>query len=171
MCPKRCWDKYLGLSDRENIEAVSRDYHMGLDSAAVKRLMEEKKEVFEALAKAEPLLIDGVSTFVQRLIEHGVRRAICSGAIRSDIDLMLSGSGLADAFEVIVTADDVTHGKPNPEGYLLALEKLNKTGDSPSPAECVVVEDPLGPEAIAADAPHRNQYFTGKNWSQGGVRC
>ena len=116
------WDKYLGLSDRENIEAVSRDYHMGLDSAAVKRLMEEKKEVFEALAKAEPLLIDGVSTFVQRLIEHGVRRAICSGAIRSDIDLMLSGSGLADAFEVIVTADDVTHGKPNPEVYLLALE-------------------------------------------------
>jgi beta-phosphoglucomutase len=150
------WDKYLGLSDRENIEAVSRDYHMGLDSAAVKRLMEEKKEVFEALAKAEPLLIDGVSTFVQRLIEHGVRRAICSGAIRSDIDLMLSGSGLADAFEVIVTADDVTYGKPNPEGYLLALEKLNKTGDSPiKPAECVVVEDShWGLEAAIAAGMH-----------------
>jgi len=150
------WDRYLGFSDRENIEAVNQDYRMGLDAAGVRRLMAEKKEVFEALVRAEPLLIDGVQAFVRMLVEHGVRRAICSGALRSDIDLMLAGSGLDEAFETIVTADDVTCGKPDPEGYLLALQELNKRDDHTiKPSECVVIEDShWGIEAASAAGMH-----------------
>ena len=109
------WDKYLGYTDRENIEAVSRDYAMGLDEAGIQKLMAEKKSIFEAMARAESLLFEGVAPFVRMLVEHGIDRAICSGALRSDIDLMLNGSGLAEAFEIIVTADDVTKGKPDPQ--------------------------------------------------------
>ncbi len=136
------WDTYLGLTDVENIEAVNRDYKMGLDAAGVQRLKAEKKDVFDALASTERLLIDGVESFVAMLTEQGIRRAICSGAVRSDIDLMLGGTRLAEAFEVIVTADDVAKGKPDPEGYRLALEKLNASGQNTvNPAECVVIED------------------------------
>lgn len=149
------WDKYLGYTDLENIEAVSRDYGMGLDAAQIQRLMAEKKSVFAALAQSESLIIDGVESFVKMLTAAGVRRAICSGALRSDIDLMLHGSGLAKAFEVIVAADDVKKGKPDPEGYRMALEKLNASGGGLKPAECVVVEDShWGLEAARAAGMH-----------------
>jgi len=146
------WDRYLGLTDLENIEAVNRDYAMGLDAAKVHALVDEKKIVFEELAATGSVIIDGVSTFVRRLVDGGIRRAICSGALRDDIDLMLAGTDFREAFEVIVSADDVTHGKPDPEGYLLALHKLNQNGSTPIRADqCIVVEDShWGLEAAAA---------------------
>jgi HAD superfamily hydrolase (TIGR01509 family) len=146
------WQKYLGYSDRENIEAVNVDYGMQWDNARVQMLIDEKKVVFDELIVRGSIIIEGVAAFIQRLTEAGVRRAICSGALRSDIDLMLAGTDFKDAFEVIVSADDVTHGKPDPEGYLLALNKLNKNGPAPiKPNQCVVIEDShWGLEAAAA---------------------
>ena len=145
------WEKYLGYSDLDNIEAVNRDYNMGLDDRQIQQLIAEKKIIFDELVASGSVIIDGVAVFIQRLIDGGIRRAICSGALRSDIDLMLAGSGFADAFEVIVAADDVKHGKPDPEGYLLALDKLNQSSDPVKACECVVVEDShWGLEAAAA---------------------
>jgi len=103
------WAKYLGYSDLENIEAVNRDYKMGWDAAVINRLMKEKKILFEDLAGQESIIIDGVETFVRRLMDAGIRCAICSGALRSDIELMLRGADFAKAFEVIVSADDVRY--------------------------------------------------------------
>ena len=150
------WQKYLGYSDRENIEAVNVDYGMAWDDATVQVLIDEKKAVFDELVADGSIIIDGVATFIQRLIDGGIRRAICSGALRSDIDLMLAGTDFRDAFEVIVTADDVRHGKPDPEGYLLALNKLNQNGPAPIKAnQCVVIEDShWGLEAAAAAGMH-----------------
>jgi len=146
------WDKYLGYSDRENIEAVNVDYGMEWDNAKVQVLIDEKKVVFDELVTSGSIIIDGVATFIQRLIDGGIRRAICSGALRSDIGLMLAGADFKDAFEVIVAADDVTHGKPDPEGYLLALSQLNKKAAALiQPNQCVVIEDShWGLEAAAA---------------------
>jgi beta-phosphoglucomutase len=136
------WQKYLGYTDRENIEAVNRDYQMGLEDVKIQELIAEKKLVFDDLVANGSFIIDGVGKFIQRLIDGGIRLAICSGALRSDIDLMLAGSSFVDAFEVIVTADDVKHGKPDPEGYLMVLEKLNQSvHDQIKAANCVVVED------------------------------
>lgn len=150
------WGKYLGYSDLENVEAVNRDYAMGLDAAGVRKLMAEKKQAFEELVRTENLVIDGVEAFVRMLVQNGVRRAICSGALRSDILLMLNGSGFADAFETMVSADDVAKGKPDPEGYLLALDRLNKAGKGAVRAcECVVIEDShWGLEAAKAAGMH-----------------
>lgn len=150
------WEKYLGYSDIENIEAVNRDYAMGLDAAGVGKLMAEKKEVFENLVRTESLVIDGVEPFVKMLVQNGILRAICSGALRSDIELMLNGSAFADAFEIIVSADDVTKGKPDPQGYLMALDKLNAaTGGGIKSTDCIVVEDShWGLEAANAARMH-----------------
>jgi len=125
------WEKYLGYNDLDNIQAVNQDYGMGLDSAGILRLMDEKKSIFEELARNESIIIAGVDAFVRRLTKAGIRCAICSGALRSDIDLMLAGGNFADAFEVIVSAEDVRHGKPDPEGYRLTLDKLNKNRKNP----------------------------------------
>lgn len=136
------WEKYLGLSDKENIEAVNRDYLMGLDDAGVLRLMEEKKREFDRLASQQSLLIEGVEAFVSQLASADVPVAICSGALRSDIDLMLTGSAIKPMFKVIVTAEDVKNGKPNPEGYLLAYQRLSEKLKKPlNCSQCVVFED------------------------------
>ena len=136
------WEKYLGFTDVENIEAVSRDYGMGLTPGRVQELMEIKARIFADLVRREDPLIEGVEAFIAMLEQNGIRRAICSGALLIDIREMLANTDLFDRFEVIVTADDVASGKPDPEGYLLALEKLNAAETTPiRPRECVVVED------------------------------
>lgn len=146
------WEKYLGYSDLENIQAVNRDYSMGLDDKAIAEQIAEKKLIFDELINNDTVIIDGVTEFIQMLVDHNIPRAICSGALRSDIDLMLSGASFADVFEVIVSADDVTHGKPDPQGYQMALQQLNaKNNTSIKPAECIVIEDShWGLEAAAA---------------------
>jgi beta-phosphoglucomutase len=166
------WEKYLGYSDLDNIEAVNRDYNMGLDDGQIRQLIDDKKVIFDELVISGSVIIDGVAVFIQRLVEGGIRRAICSGALRSDIDLMLSGSGFADVFETIVAADDVKHGKPDPEGYLLALDKLNRSGDPVKAGQCVVIEDShWGLEAAAAAGMNPVAVTTTYNRSELGLKA
>ena len=52
--------------------------------------------------------------------------ALCSGALRSDIDPILAQLGVARCFDVIVSADDVRRSKPDPESYALAFARLSR---------------------------------------------
>jgi beta-phosphoglucomutase len=151
------WQKYLGYTDVENILAVNEDYKMNWTQAEIQVLSELKTANFHALARTEAPIIDGVEEFVETLKDNGYPLAICSGAIREDIDIMLEHSGFAHAFDVMVTANDVQKGKPDPEGYLLALEKLNiKTGKKINAGECIVIEDShWGLQAAQAAGMHR----------------
>lgn len=72
----------------------------------------------------------------------GIKIGIYSGASRDDIELMLEDSDFADCFDVIVCADDVEKGKPDPEGYIKALALINKKYNSEIHAsQCIVIED------------------------------
>jgi HAD superfamily hydrolase (TIGR01509 family) len=69
--------------------------------------------------------------------------AVASGGLRRLVLKTLAGLGLEDAFQVVCTAEDVTHGKPAPDLFLLTAERLRVPA-----AECVVLEDSdLGLEA------------------------
>src|SRR5262249_5921457 len=68
--------------------------------------------------------------------------AICSGALREEFEAMLEGVALRDCFPTIVAAEDVTVGKPDPQGYLLSVKLLSqRTGKKMEPADCLIVED------------------------------
>jgi sugar-phosphatase len=70
------------------------------------------------------------------------RWAIVTSGIRADADLRIRFTDLPSP-SVMICADDIAHGKPHPEGYLTAAERLGR-----SPAECIVIEDaPAGIEA------------------------
>jgi beta-phosphoglucomutase len=136
------WEKYLGYTDYDNVRAVNRDYHMGWDEATVQELVRHKTRIFDEVAVAEAVIIDGVLSFVDMLRQNGIPIAVCSGATRNDIDLILEGTSLANSFDPVVTADDVKEGKPHPEGFELALRRLNDRGkERISAAQCVVIED------------------------------
>lgn len=68
---------------------------------------------------------------------HGqVPMAVASGGVRHVVEATLTTLGLIDLFDAIVTADDVTHGKPDPEVFLKAAAALGM-----APADCVIYED------------------------------
>ncbi len=75
--------------------------------------------------------------------------ALVSGAFRREIEPVLDRAGIAECFRTTVTADDVTHGKPHPEGYLIALARL---GGGLVPADVVALEDTEAGVAAAKDA-------------------
>jgi beta-phosphoglucomutase-like phosphatase (HAD superfamily) len=62
--------------------------------------------------------------------------SVASGSLRPHVETTLETIGLLDLFSVIVTPEDVTHGKPDPEMFLLAAERMGV-----SPAQCAVFED------------------------------
>jgi beta-phosphoglucomutase family hydrolase len=78
---------------------------------------------------------------------HGrIPFAVVSGSTRDSVVGSLSALGLLDKFDTIVSADDYKHGKPAPDGFLLAAERLGV-----APADCLVFEDTdLGIEAATA---------------------
>ncbi len=80
---------------------------------------------------------------IARAYAGKVPMAVASGGIRSVVEATLKAIDLRDLFPVVVTADDVTHGKPAPDIFLLAAERLGV-----APEGCIVYEDgDLGLEA------------------------
>ena len=83
----------------------------------------------------------GVVELLRGLQQRGRGMAIVSSTPRANIELILGSLGLAGAFAVVVAAEDARRGKPHPEGFLAAAERLGV-----APADCVVLED--APEGI-----------------------
>ena len=68
--------------------------------------------------------------------------AVASGALRHEIETILTTAGLIDHFKAIVSAEDVERGKPEPDIFLKALATLNaQNSDAIRAGECVVIED------------------------------
>jgi beta-phosphoglucomutase len=76
-----------------------------------------------------------------RLAASRVPIAIVSGAARAEIEPVVRAAGIAEHLTAVVTSDDVTHGKPHPEGYDIALELLRAQLPDLKPAEVTVFED------------------------------
>ncbi len=136
------YQDYLGYTDADALEVASRDFKVVLDEPLRRKILDLKTRRFEELIRCNKPIISGVSAFVHLLRANEIPLGICSGALRSDIELILGGSELMGAFDVIISADDVGKGKPDPEGFLLTLLRLeDKIGRSIRPGECVVIED------------------------------
>ncbi len=81
----------------------------------------------------------GVETLIEKLRAHRVPLALVTAGLRSRLDNSIP-AGFLEKFDVVVTGDQTQHGKPSPEPYLKAMEKLHL-----EPEDCVVVENaPLG---------------------------
>jgi HAD superfamily hydrolase (TIGR01509 family) len=102
------------------------------------RLARRKRDLYTDFARGGMVSVPGVREFVAALSRLGIPRAVGTSASRFDVDRLLAGVGLQRQFNVIVTADDVTLGKPDPEVYELAAARLRVP-----PTACIVFEDSL----------------------------
>ena len=114
-----------------------------LDDATLARVMERKFALMRELLETNQIpALPGVVELVHALRRHGRATAICSGAVRHEIAVMLAGVGLARYFDVVIGAEDVAVGKPDPSGYLLTAQCLSQSVGRPlRPQECLVIED------------------------------
>jgi HAD superfamily hydrolase (TIGR01509 family) len=90
-----------------------------------------------------------------RLAAARVPVAIVSGAARAEIEPVVRAAGIAELFTAVVTSDDVTNGKPHPEGYHVALTQLRALLPDLKPAEVTVIEDTEAGVAAATAAGMR----------------
>jgi HAD superfamily hydrolase (TIGR01509 family) len=82
--------------------------------------------------------VDGASQFVESLKEAGIKIALVTSSLNTKMEAVFRQKGFDKIFDTIVTADDITVGKPDPMCYLLAAQKLGYT-----PENCFVLEDAL----------------------------
>ena len=135
----------LGRSDRTYITELLKRRGRYLTETYLDRLLLGKTQAYqEKINSLETLPIyDGLAEFIDKIRVSGRKMAVVSGAMRSDIELVLDRSGLAANFELIVAGDDLAASKPEPDGYLLAVELLNQKypGFNLQPIECLALED------------------------------
>jgi HAD superfamily hydrolase (TIGR01509 family) len=146
------YDASFGMNDRALIRAAYARAGIALDTDKLEALVARKTDIYKELLAGEVPLFPGVETFIKGLRRHfGV--GLVSMAQRVEIDHVLARVGLADAFDAIVSADDVDSHKPDPACYLLGRERtahaIHKKGNpTPPPQSCAVIEDtPAGVQA------------------------
>jgi beta-phosphoglucomutase len=116
----------LGRSDRVALLDLCALRGRVLTEAMLQNLIQRKLRAYQAtLETLETLPIyDGIVDFIETLRSAGCKLAIVSGALRVEIELVLTQMGLLDAFSTIVSGDEILSSKPDPEGYLLGVERL-----------------------------------------------
>ncbi|MFM7371716.1 MAG: HAD family hydrolase, partial [Sphaerospermopsis kisseleviana] len=95
-------------------------------------------------------LYSGIEDLIFQVRSQNLKLGLVSGALRQEIQLVLERAKLVEYFTVIVAGDDITTSKPQPEGYLLAVEKLNQVYPDLNlqSQECLAIEDtPAGIQA------------------------
>jgi HAD superfamily hydrolase (TIGR01509 family) len=133
--PPEFWRLTIG---RPAEEAVPLLLGRDVDRAEAADLAQRKRELYAQLAGRGTRAIAGAAAFIDTLAHQQVPRAVATSASRRDAEALLTDVGLRHHFEVVVAAEDVRWGKPNPEVYLKAAAGLAV----PSKA-CLVFEDAL----------------------------
>jgi beta-phosphoglucomutase len=135
--------RYLGFDDRGAFTAAYREHARSLSQSKLAQLIERKAAYYREDIKTKMRVFPGVEMLIPDLARK-LPLAIASGALRNEIEIILSSIGLFNQFRAIVSAEDVTRGKPEPEIFLKALAQLNTfLNGAPAigAAECLVVED------------------------------
>ena len=112
---------------------------LGADTPAarVQRIGDEKEALYREFARREGLVaLPGAVEWVQRLHSAGWAQAIASSAPHANVEVMLEAIGIRTLMDAVISAEDVTRGKPDPQVFQHAAERLGM-----SPAACIVVED------------------------------
>lgn len=126
-----------GATTMEVAAELFHRHRKAASSEVVQQIAEEKGEAY--LANNNAALNEGVVEVLEYLQQNRYRIGIVTGSLRAQIDAVL-GPEVLGYFDCIVGADDVDNGKPDPEPFIRAAQKLNV-----APSECLVIENaPLG---------------------------
>ncbi|MFB2892857.1 HAD family hydrolase [Aerosakkonemataceae cyanobacterium BLCC-F50] len=145
--PKRGeFRKYcLGRSDRACLSDLFSHRGRVLTQSYLNQLISRKAQAYQQriAEMAELPIYPGLEDFIVKLLAANLKIGLVTGALRSEVEVVLSRANLAQYFSVIASSDDLKVSKPEPDGYLLAVELLNQefANLDLQPAECLAIED------------------------------
>ena len=135
----------LGRNDRACIIDLLKHRGRVLTDDYVDKLIAHKAMLYKnQLDQLETLPIyPGLEDLLFKLRATKLKLAIVSGALRVEIDAVLKRLNLSEQFPVIVSGDHRLPSKPAPNGYLLAVDRLNQSHSDLhlKPSECLAIED------------------------------
>ena len=137
----------LGVSYRLAIEFYKNAFHI---SAPVEELMRRRGEIATEFFANRVGLFPSAKATLERLREMKICLALATSSVSASARPFLERTGIRHFFDVIVTGDEIERGKPHPDIYMLAAEKLEMGSDS-----CLVIEDALAGIAAAKAANMR----------------
>lgn len=125
---------YDGLPTRKKLEMLSRERGLPAELHDFINKMKQMYTIEQVHARCKPMFLHEFA--LSKLKNEGYRLAVCSNSVRDSIELMMQKSQLMPYLEFYLSNQDVVQGKPHPEIYLKAMERLGLL-----PEECLVVED------------------------------
>ncbi len=143
------YTSYLGYDDHDCFHKVAQDLGRDLDEQRIRQLIDQKSRWMQKTLQETIEPLPGAVALIRKLSDQGVPLAICSGALREEIQIAARRVGVLDCFRLIVSARDVEAGKPDPEGYAKALSLLSQDVGKPlAPERSLAIED--SPAGIAS---------------------
>ena len=118
-----------------------------LSDGELRRLADEKEALFRDIYKEKIAPIPGLLEFIGALKAQGYRLGVATSAPRANLDLIIDGLSLRGMMDSILSSEDVSAHKPNPEIYLKSAKKLGVT-----PTNCAVFEDSYSGVSAAINA-------------------
>ena len=137
----------LGVSYRLAIEFYKQTFGL---TAPTEELMHRRGEIATEFFANRIGLFPSAKGVLQQLREMDLRLAVATSSVSASARPFLDRHRLTKFFDIIVTGDEIERGKPEPEIYLCAAEKLGI-----APGECLVIEDSLSGIAAAKAAKMR----------------
>lgn len=146
-CLLRATPQIMGHTSEDTVKLL------GLPKCRTREIVEMKIGMYDEMIKAQLLkgpesdiIVPGFRSFFDSL--KGFSRGLATAAIRDEAEFVLSSIGILNGLNAVVTASEFTKNKPDPEPYLMTLEKL---GCIDMPHQCVGFEDTLmGVQAVKA---------------------
>ncbi len=113
----------------------------------IEAIAREKEATFRRIIGKDIKPLPGALELVKALDEGGIRMAIASSTTIENIHLIVGSLGIADYFKAVITGHDVTEGKPSPQVFLLAAQRIGA-----EPKNCIVIEDAVAGVKAAKSA-------------------
>ncbi len=150
---------YFPLLGKKSLDVVL--HVLGLEGEEAQVAMHRKMQYFEEIVRKNGIVtMPFVEAFLQEIQGLRIPIALATSSRTMKMKLVMKESGLAKYFSVFVTGEEVERGKPNPDIFLLAAERLNVPPD-----HCLVLEDAVngvaaakaaGMKCVAITSTHQN---------------
>ena len=127
-------DNYDGLPTRRKLERLSRNRGLPQELHEFVYDLKQKHTFHIVNEHCHPNFRHEYA--LSKLKAEGYKLALCSNSIRKSVDLMMDLSNLSRYFDITLSNEDVTHPKPDPQIYQLAIKTLGVSAD-----QCLIVED------------------------------
>jgi HAD superfamily hydrolase (TIGR01509 family) len=145
--------RLIGYDDHDCFAAVLGENGEPADEARLAELIARKAELYQRSIANRDVIYAGAEAFVRRCAER-FPLIIATGTLRAEAEMILRRAQIRELFVDVIAAEDVAHGKPEPDGFLAALGRLGfvlRPHPSIRADECLVIEDTVA----GVEAAHR----------------